>query len=196
MGGSDGGRATAPLRFAELTPATWPAFEALFRAPGGPSFCWCMVWRASPKELGGADGATRREAMAARVAAGETVGILGFDGEEPVVWCSIAPRESLPRLAAARSADRGVWTIACLHVRRSHRGRGLTAAANAAAVDFARERGAAHVEAHPVEWDARSHRFLGFVSTFERAGFTRIERAGTRRSVYRLVLEGDGAGAE
>ncbi len=36
-----------------------------------------------------------------------------------------------------------------------------------AAVDHARERGAAEVEAYPVDPDSPSYRFMGYVSSFE-----------------------------
>jgi hypothetical protein len=29
----------------------WTDFEALFESKGGPSYCWCMVWRMTKDEL-------------------------------------------------------------------------------------------------------------------------------------------------
>jgi hypothetical protein len=39
------------LVFREVTEATWGDFEKLFEGPGGPKFCWCMVWRATGAEV-------------------------------------------------------------------------------------------------------------------------------------------------
>jgi hypothetical protein len=57
-----------------------------------------------------------------------------------------------------------------------------------AAVEHARERGAAVVEAYPVDPDSPSYRFMGFVETFDDAGFREVGRAGKRRHVMRLEL--------
>jgi len=59
-------------------------------------------------------------------------------------------------------------------------------ARNAAAVEHARSRGACVVEAYPVDADSPSYRFMGFVPTFEQAGFDEVGRIGTRRHVFRL----------
>jgi hypothetical protein len=59
----------------------------------------------------------------------------------------------------------------------------------AAATDYARENGATVVEAYPVDPDAPSYRFMGFVPVFAEAGFAEIGRAGRRRHVMRLALD-------
>jgi hypothetical protein len=58
----------------------------------------------------------------------------------------------------------------------------------AAAVDYARQNGATVVEAYPVDPDAPSYRFMGFVPVFAEAGFVEVGRAGYRRHVMRLAL--------
>lgn len=54
---------------------------------------------------------------------------------------------------------------------------------------YAREQGATVVEAYPVDPDAPSYRFMGFVPTFEEAGFSEVGRAGYRRHVMQLKLD-------
>ncbi|MFC4872625.1 hypothetical protein [Negadavirga shengliensis] len=56
------------------------------------------------------------------------------------------------------------------------------------AMKYAKENGAEYVGAYPVEPDSPSYRFMGFIMTFEKAGFSFIKKAGTRRHVmtYRL----------
>ena len=54
-------------------------------------------------------------------------------------------------------------------------------------------RGATVVEAYPVDNDSPSYRFMGRVSTFRKAGFKEVGRAGFRRNVMRIAV-GDGTG--
>lgn len=172
--------------FREVTADTWPDFERLFECRGGPKACWCMVWRATPEEAKHTDGASRKAAIAKRIAAGTTVGLLGYLDEEPVAWCSVAPRSTYRRLVDDGSPDEGVWSIACFFVVRRLRGQGITQRIITAAIDFAKSRGASIVEAYPVDPESPSYRFMGFVPTFEAAGFREVGRAGTRRHVFQL----------
>jgi GNAT superfamily N-acetyltransferase len=123
-------------------------------------------------------GASRKAAMAARIHAGTPVGLLGYLAEEPVAWCSIAPRSSYRRLVSGETSDTGIWAIACFFVVRRPRDTVITRQLIAAAVRHARAHGAAIVEAYPVEPDSPSYRFMGFVPVFEKAGFTGVGREG------------------
>jgi GNAT superfamily N-acetyltransferase len=172
--------------FREVTADRWPDFESFFERRGGPKACWCMVWRATSEEAKRTDGVGRKSAMAKRIAAGTTVGLLGYLDEEPVAWCSVAPRSTYRRLVEESSPDQGVWSIACFFVVRRLRGHGITRRIIAAAVDFAKAGGASIVEAYPVDPQSPSYRFMGFVPTFKAAGFCEVGRAGTRRHVFRL----------
>ncbi len=176
------------LQFHEVTAERWPDFERLFEARGGPKSCWCMVWRASSAEIKRTDGAGRKAAMAARICAGAPVGLLGYAGEEPVAWCSIAPRSTYRRLVSGETSDESIWSIACFFVVRRLRGTGITQQLIAAAVRHAREQGASLVEAYPVAPDSPSYRFMGFVPVFEEAGFTEVGREGQHGHVMQLKL--------
>lgn len=145
-----------------------------------------MVWRATSQEARDTDGASRKAAIAGRITAGTKVGLLGYLDEEPVAWCSVAPRSTYRRLVDDGSSDDGVWSIACFFVVRRLRGQGITQRIIAAAIDFAKSGGASVVEAYPVDPDSPSYRFMGFVRAFEAAGFCEVGRAGTRRHVFRL----------
>jgi GNAT superfamily N-acetyltransferase len=166
----------------------WPDFERLFEGRGGPKSCWCMVWRASPEEGRRTDGASRKAAMAGRIAGGTTVGLLGYIDGEPVAWCSVAPRSTYRRLVDDGGSDEEIWSIACFFVVRRLRGRGATRRMIAAAVEFARSKGATVVEAYPVDPDSPSYRFMGFVPVFEAAGFCEVGHVGKRRHVYQLKI--------
>ena len=104
---------------------------------------------------------------------GEPVGILGYSDDEPVAWCSIAPRPTCRKLGGledpAESPD-AVWSLVCMFVPRRLRGQGIAKLLVSGAVDHARSRGASVVEAYPVDPDSPSYLFMGFVPTFRRAG--------------------------
>ncbi|MEI7926347.1 MAG: GNAT family N-acetyltransferase, partial [Chloroflexota bacterium] len=123
-----------------------------------------------------------------RADAGVPIGILAYRGDEPVGWCSVAPRESMRSTMGAPAASEGerIWSVVCFFVPRPLRGTGLTRRLLEAAVRHARKRGATVVEAHPVDPESPSYRFMGFVTTFRAMGFVEVGRAGTRRHVMRL----------
>ena len=149
-----------------------------------------MLWRSMPREAR-KDHQAKKAALESRVVDGVPVGILGYLNGEPAAWCSIAPLSSYRGFGQkTEPADEPlkVWAIACFFVRRRLRGQGLTKRLIASAVDYARRNGATAVEAYPVAPDAPSYRFMGFVPTFEAAGFREIGRAGVRRHVMRLAL--------
>lgn len=126
--------------------------------------------------------------MKARIMAGITVGLLGYLNEDPVAWCSVAPRSTYRQLVEDGGSDEGIWSIACFFVVRRLRGQGVSQRI-LAAVEFARSRGASIVEAYPVDPSSPSYRFMGFVPMFEAAGFREVGRAGSRRHVFQLTLE-------
>lgn len=197
--------AEVALTFHPVTPARWSDLAALFEARGGPKACWCMVWRATTAEAKDTSGTARRAALEGRVKGGVPVGILGYRDGVPVAWCSIAPRETYRPMGGvdgdgghAPNADpvqRGrengarvesVWSVVCFFIPKAMRGQGIMPRLLKAAVEHARLHGATVVEAYPVDPDSPSYRFMGFVHTFEAAGFREVGRAGMRRHVMRL----------
>lgn len=160
----------------------------LFEGRGGPKHCWCLVWRergaASRLDLPG-----HREVMANRVRAGTPIGLLAYLNDDPVAWCSIAPRETYRALGGATYPEgTRVWSLVCFFVQRRLRRHGVSTALLRAAVEAARERGAHIVEAFPVDPDSPSFRFGGYLPMFAAADFTARGRAGTRRHVMELRL--------
>jgi GNAT superfamily N-acetyltransferase len=191
------------LTFRPVTRETWADFERLFESPGAPKYCWCMAWRGSNeerKEWAAAPGRAakrgdlapanklRKAAMKRRIDAGTPVGLLAYDGGEPVGWCSVAPRPTFRKLGGPDDVGDDpdtVWSVVCFFVKRSHRGSGISRALLAAAVDYAEANGAAIVEAYPADADSPSYRFMGRKPLFENAGFSALGRAGSRRTVMR-----------
>jgi GNAT superfamily N-acetyltransferase len=169
----------------------WGDLETLFESRGGPSYCWCMAWRATREEIGHTDRKSRKRFLKKRVEAGTPIGLLAYDGKVPVGWCSIAPKDAYRKLDDQDPGKdaAGIWSIVCFFVKKEYRGAGLTDRLIEAAVKRAKRGKASAVEAYPVDGDSPSYRFMGFVPVFEKHGFAEIGKAGTRRHVMRLTLK-------
>lgn len=197
-GRAEGSRAPAKdrtrgerLHFHEVDRARWTDLEQLFEERGGPKYCWCMAWRTTSEEARRLDPAGRKAALEKRVRADAPIGLLGYAGERPVAWCSISPRETYRPLGGLTSPEDEpgeVWSLVCFFITRPYRGQGVMRQLLEAAVAHARAKGAAVVEAYPVDEDSPSYRFMGFRRAFSDAGFVEVGRAGTRRHVMRLTL--------
>lgn len=184
--------ANLKLDFQPVTQANWQDLELLFETNSGPKHCWCMVWRRSSEEATNQDGAFRKSLMKDRVDGGVPVGILAYTDAVPIAWCSVGPRNThRPGMARVLKGDatEKVWSLACFYVQRKFRNRGVMRQLMAAAGRYARDGGATILEAYPVEKDAPSYRFGGFVDVFQGEGFEYVGDAGIRRKVYRLTLQ-------
>ena len=137
-------------------------------------------------------GAPNQAALQGIVEAGDPPGLLAYDGETPVGWIAIAPRENYPRWGktnAAKESDRvlrergiepptGVWAATCFYVARGARKRGVTVEMLGAGVHYARQRGARVVEGFPLVPRTGSvpaaFAWTGFLSAFLKAGFEEV----------------------
>ena len=192
--------ATGGVEVLPCTPDRWDDVVAVFGGPGDPGRCWCQ-WFQRGAQADRAHADANRAALRAQVRE-RPPGVLGYLDGAPVGWCAVAPRPSYSRLTRSRVragtdpeelADPAVWAVTCFVVRRPARGRGLSAALLAGAVDLARRGGARLVEGYPVDVAARSRvasaeLYHGTLQTFLRAGFTEVRRPSPARPVVRLEL--------
>ena len=182
------------------TPERFDDFVAVV-GTGGIGGCWCMHWTCPSSAAWGAGckgggRSSNRQAFRDLVDAGPPPGLLAYDDGEPVAWCRVMPRTSLPGLANSRSFKTdldidGVWSVACFVVRRAHRGQGLTSVLIAAAIDFVRERGGRFVEGYPWDTDvAKSDSvvYTGLASTFDRMGFEVVQRRADHKPMMRMPV--------
>ena len=165
-----------------VTRDTWPAFEAFFESVGKLRYCWCMAWRLTDRERRDDSATARKARMKALIFAGVPVGLLAYKDGRPVAWCSVAPRGSYHRIGGDETLE-NVWSIACFYVVRSHLHKGVTRTLIARAKDYARQNGAAYLEAYPVLPDSPSYTHMGYVPVFAQAGFHFVKMQGTRRHV-------------
>ncbi|GGZ71989.1 GNAT family N-acetyltransferase [Streptomyces subrutilus] len=141
--------------------------------------CWCLSHRIPSKLNNELRGPARGEYVAGLCRQEPPPGVLAYDGAEPVGWAAVAPRSATSFAHSRRIPhvdDLPVWSLWCVRVRPGHRGKGLSHALIAGAVDFARAQGAPAVEAYPLDnGDAKvdlTMAYAGLRGNFERAGFT------------------------
>lgn len=189
-----------------LTPERWPDLVEVFGPSGAYCGCWCMYWRVPRSEF--IVYPERKRKMKARfkkrVKAGPPPGLIAYaDCQQSVGWVQVGPRADVPNWNGARRLsappgdvdpdDPGAWGISCFVIRKEWRGKGVSSALLAGAVDWARSNGARLLEACPVEpaeWKkARVSLYHGVASIFMRAGFREIARRRADRPLLRLTLE-------
>ncbi|MEG3630830.1 GNAT family N-acetyltransferase [Streptomyces poriticola] len=169
------------------------------RAPGA-NVCWCLSHRIPSRRNNELRGPARGEYVAGLCRAQPPPGVLAYDGGEPAGWAAVAPRSDTSFARSRRIPhidDLPVWSLWCIRVRPGHRGKGVSHALIAGAVEFARAHGAPAIEAYPLDnGDARvdlTMAYAGLRKNFERAGFahaagTDSVLAGHPRVVMRLDL--------
>jgi GNAT superfamily N-acetyltransferase len=190
------------LEYFPVTAERWGDLERLFEGHGNPGYCWCTFWRISSTEYDRLNSRGRKQALKGMVETNEPIGILAYQNQEPVAWCSIAPRESYGRLERSRTIKRiddlRTWSIVCFYLSRHARRQGVALGLVRASVEYARSMGAEVVESYPVEPKMNkkgeldygvSYRYMGYVSTFKKAGFKDITPIGGKRWVMRYIIK-------
>ncbi len=165
----------------ELAPNHWPDVEALFGKNGASGGCWCQAWRVEKGEKWKAvQGAVAKERLRKGILNGTTMGVLAFDGEMPIGWCTFGPRDSFPRLNRAPSLkcddSSHVWSIPCFFVLRDYRGQGVAKAMLKHALEAMKAKGVEIVEGYPSKPNKdgkyiNAFAYTGTISLFEKLGF-------------------------
>lgn len=187
----------AALTFAPVTPDRWPDMERLFGPRGACAGCWCMYWRLNASQYQAGQGEKNKRAMHKLVSSGRIPGIIGYSGNDPIGWCSIAPREDFPRFETSRTLkpidEQPVWSVACLFVARPFRRSGVSVQLLKAAADYARSQGARIVEGYPKDPrnNAEPDAFVwtGLTPAFRKAGFKEVARPAPTRAIMRRKLQ-------
>ena len=186
----------ARIAVVPATPDRWPDFEALMGRRGGAGGCWCMLWRLTRHDYEAGKGECNRSAMKALFESGAVPGLIAYEGDEPVGWCSVAPRSELPRLKTARVLkaidDQPVWSVTCFLIKPSHRRRGISVVLLRAAQALVRERGARILEGYPIEPTTSAYpvvyAWTGFADAFRKAGYEEKARRSQTRPIMRRAL--------
>ncbi|HEY5000967.1 MAG TPA: GNAT family N-acetyltransferase [Candidatus Cryosericum sp.] len=178
----------------ELEPGLWPHLETLFGKNGACGGCWCQWWRiAGVEHWKDVQGEVAHSRLCRQVEEGHAHGVLAYDGETPVGWCSFEPCASLPRLERSprfkgRPAE-GVWFVGCFFIQRGWRRRGLAEVLLERALEVMEREGARVVEAVPTETHGRPQAdaflFTGTQGMFERHGFRAVPGARNGTTIMR-----------
>jgi Acetyltransferase (GNAT) family len=184
--------APSGLAFHPVTPARLPDLARFMQTHGKFRYCACMRWRMRSTAFSGSTKEGRVDALEALVREGTPVGVLGYLEQEPVGWCSVAPRETHAGLeryrALPRIDDAPVWSVVCFFVSTRVRRSGATRGLLRAAVDYAAAQGATIVEGYPVEPCARLYTYMGSPATFRAVGFRDVTPRGQARTVMRYFV--------
>ena len=188
---------TAEYQIHPVTPDRWDDFLDLFGPTGAHSNCWCTWWVLTNRDWEEAGSVGRRAVIERLVADGSVPGLLAYDGDTPVGWVSVGPRDRYARMMSPRSRafkpldEEPSWVINCFYIHRDRRGAGVATALLEAAVAFAADRGAARIDGHPKDTGLKtisnSDLFVGSLEMFLAAGFTEVERR-NGRPVVRLEV--------
>jgi GNAT superfamily N-acetyltransferase len=186
--------------------ASWDDLQAVLGARGyRTTGCWCQRFKVRGREwdsdaVPAAERASRlrEQTQCGKPRADRTTGLVAYVGGEPVGWCAVEPRTAFVRLGttpwkgrAEDRADDSVWAVACFAILPGFRRQGVSYALARAAVDFARQRGAASLEGYamvpePGKDVPFGELHVGSRSIFAAAGFTEVSRPTLRRAVMRI----------
>lgn len=180
--------------FYPVTPDRLPDLIQFSERHGKFRWCSCMRWRLPSTEFSRSERADREHALQTFVREETPVGILGYVADEPVGWCSIAPRETYAALERSRTLprldDAPTWSVVCFFVDRHMRRQGFTLTLLRAAVEYARSQGARIIEGYPHP-GGPSYAYMGSHTTFRKAGFRDVTPKGQTRPIVRYVVGGN-----
>ena len=185
------------FNFYPVTKENWEDFENLFGEKGACAGCWCMLWRLRRKEYDRLRGAGNKRKMKSLVYAGIVPGILAYDKDKPIGWCSVAPREDFPVLENSRVMkridDKPVWSVVCFFINKDYRKKGLSVELLSAAKSFVKNNKGKIIEGYPVEpksgKTADVFAWTGLASAFRKAGFKEILRRSETRPIMRFSIK-------
>jgi GNAT superfamily N-acetyltransferase len=181
----------------ELEPGLWPDLETLFGKNGACGGCWCQWWRiAGVEHWKDVKGEVAHFRLCRQVQEGHAHGILAYDGDEAVGWCSFEPRLSFPRLQRSPSfkgtATEGVWFVGCFFVERAWRRHGVADLLLSESLKLMEREGAQVVEACPKDTHDKAQPdafvYTGTCAMFERHGFLMAESPKSGIAVMRNQL--------
>lgn len=115
-------------------------------------WCYCVAWWVeSWAGWGDRTAEQNRQHRDALLAAGHYDGYLLYNGDEPVAWCQVGPRDRLVKLVnqMALPSDSEAWAITCFLVAPAYRRQGLAGKVLEMVLADLRKNGIKSVEAFP-----------------------------------------------
>jgi GNAT superfamily N-acetyltransferase len=156
-----------------------------------------MWWRIKRSDFTRQQGEDNKKALKSIIDSGMVPGIIGYLHDQPIGWCSVAPREQFSVLDRSPTLKRvdaePVWSIVCFFIAKQYRWMGLSQRMIKGAVEYAEEKGARIVEAYPLDKSESRHialeAYTGFATTFLKMGFTEVARRSKIRPIMRYYIE-------
>ena len=156
-----------------------------------------MYWRIRQSVWEKQKGDGNKKAIKKIIFSDEVPGILAYLNDEPVGWCSVAPREEFIKLGNSRILkpvdDNLVWSVVCFFIHRNYRRKGLSIALLNAVKKFVKSNGGKIIEGYPVEpkKDKMPDAFAwtGLSEAFKKAGFKEVLRRSETRPIMRYYLK-------
>ncbi|RAX49483.1 GNAT family N-acetyltransferase [Arthrobacter sp. AQ5-05] len=199
---------TEDLRIVPANQASSTDLDLVFGSRGTAWDCQCQWFQNPGKAFDALSVQERAHDLRTQTLCGmpdapSTSGLVAYLGDEPVGWCAVEPRTAYPRLRTSRvtyggrdedTDDAGVWAAVCFVTRTGFRRRGVSRALAAAAVDFARSRGARALEGYPLllpegKSPMWGELYVGSRAIFADAGFREVGHPTPRRFVMRIDFE-------
>lgn len=196
------------LRILPANEASWDDLQTVLGERGEAHRCQCQWFKTRAPEWRALSVEERAERLRGQTDcgypdSGTTTGLIAYLEDEPVGWCAVEPRTEYPRLLTSRipwsgreesKTDETVWVVSCFVTRTGYRRRGVSRELVAAAVDFARDRGARALEGYPIavqpgqeySW---GELYVGSRSMFAAAGFRQVSSPTERRVVMRIDFD-------
>jgi GNAT superfamily N-acetyltransferase len=187
----------ADLTIVPANEASWDDLQTIVGKRGGAARCYCQRFKLARGEYFAGFPAEER-AHRLREQTDRTSGLVAYQDGEPVGWCAVEPRPAYGGLVRniripwegrdEDKTDETVWAVTCILTRAGFRKRGIGRALVAAAVEFARSRGARALEGYPINTkDVITEELLvGTVRMFADAGFAEVSHPTLRRVVMRI----------
>jgi GNAT superfamily N-acetyltransferase len=183
--------------FYPVTRENWKDFENLFGEKGACAGCWCMYWRMKRSKYDAMRGAGTKMKMKELIHKGIVPGILAYEANKPIGWCSVAPREDFPVLDNSRILNRidnrPVWSIVCFFINRHYRKKGLSIDLINSAKEYVKAKKGKIIEGYPVEpksgKTADVFAWTGLSSAFKKAKFKEVARRSETRPIMRYSIK-------
>lgn len=154
-----------------------------------------MWWRLKRSEFNKNKGEGNKKALKKIVSGGEVPGIIAYVNNQPVGWCSVAPRGAFSTLERSRVLkpvdDKPVWSVVCFFVAKPFRRKGISVKLLEASVEHVKKQGGKIIEGYPGDPSSAlpdAFVYNGLVSAFRKAGFVEVLRRSKRRPIMRYFL--------
>ena len=186
------------LTFEPLSKDNWGKFVQLFGNKGACGNCWCMSFRLKKQDFDeGKANDGNKTAMKKLVWENKPTGILGFYEGQPIAWCAFAPREDFLKLENSRVHkridDKSVWSIPCFFIDKNFRRLGISVELLKAVAKYAQHEKIKIIEAYPTiptqEKLPDAFAWIGLYKSFDRAGFTIVDRTSKNRPMVRYYTD-------